>query len=97
MAYGMVIRDVAAAEALHARDWYEKARAGLGKRFHEAVSIALDDVQAAPSKFRLHTGSYRHAPVIGFPYAVIYRMVGRTIVVVSIFHLKRKPRTRFKR
>jgi plasmid stabilization system protein ParE len=96
MAYRLVIRDMAAAEAVRARDWYEKARVGLGKRFHEAVSIALDDVQAAPAKFRLRTGSYRHAPVIGFPYAVIYRMDGRTVVVVSIFHLKRKPRSRFK-
>ena len=97
MPHRLVIRDAAAAEAVHARDWYEQARPGLGGRFNEALSIALDEVQAGPAKFRLRIGNYRYAPVFGFPYAVIYRVDGRTVVVVSIFHLKRKPRTRFKR
>jgi len=97
MLHRLVIRDVAAAEAVHARDWYENARKGLGERFHEALSVALDDIQASPRGFQLRSGKYRHARVIGFPYSVIYRFDGKTIVVVSVFHLKRRPRTRFKR
>jgi plasmid stabilization system protein ParE len=97
MPYRLVIRDVAAAEAIEARNWYEASRKGLGARFNEAILAGLDDVAVKPLQYPMRNGKFRYAPVFAFPYAIIYRVEGRAVVIVSVFHLKRKPRTRFKR
>jgi plasmid stabilization system protein ParE len=76
-----------------AYDWYESHRTGWGDRFAEAVQRTIDLITAFP---RIGTVKYRDVRqrlVLRFPYVVIYREVGGTIQIVSVFHTSRDPRT----
>ena len=74
-------------------DWYERRQTGLGDRFAEAVRRTIDFVTAFP---RIGTVKYRDVRqrlVLRFPYVIVYREVGGTIQIVSVFHTSRDPRT----
>jgi plasmid stabilization system protein ParE len=74
-------------------DWYERRRTGLGDQFAEAVHKTIDLITAFP---RIGTVKYRDVRqrlVPRFPYVIVYREVGGTIQIVSVFHTSRDPRT----
>jgi plasmid stabilization system protein ParE len=89
----VVFRRVARAEFLEAASWYEQQRTGLGDEFLHAVQATIDRVADSPLVFPLITGDVRRAVTRRFPYSIFFRYRGNTIIVVAIFHGRRKPRT----
>jgi plasmid stabilization system protein ParE len=88
----LVFRLGAEAEILDACRYYENSRAGLGKAFANAVSIALDRIVRAPLAPACVEDEIRRVFVRRFPYAVLYEVSPARIRVVSVLHNRRHPR-----
>ncbi|MBK7020126.1 MAG: type II toxin-antitoxin system RelE/ParE family toxin [Candidatus Microthrix sp.] len=77
--------------------WYEEQQAGLGDRFLDAVRAALDNVAQWPnsgtSAIEDPDGGIveRRVATWTFPYAIRYRTIGESIVVMAIYHQRRHP------
>lgn len=74
-----------------AADWYEQQRPGLGADFVARVREALHRIAANPRLYPTVQGAARKAPVVRFPYVVLYREDPREIVVIAVFHTRRDP------
>ncbi len=72
-------------------DWCNAPRAGLGKRFADAVDAALRAVAAHPLRNATVHREVRKATVKRFPFAVFYRAEPQRIEALAICHAKRDP------
>ena len=79
-------------EFLDAISYYEKARAGLGRRFKEQVERNVTRIAKCPELFRLRRGGYRRINLPVFPYYIPYVVRGETLWVLAVAHGRRKPR-----
>ena len=87
-------------DLIEAWSWYEAQQRGLGDRFVNAVDAALDKVVQWPtSGTPVNEGPGR--PVVerrvgtsGFPYLIRYRMIDEAIVVMAVYHQRRRPALR---
>lgn len=91
-----IFRPSAAADIERSYRWYEDQRVGLGDEFLEEVSVTVDAVLARPRAYPVLHRDTRRALVRRFPFALFYRTIDETIVVVACFHVQRKP-SRWKR
>lgn len=74
-------------------DYYESELFGLGYRYQSEVAKSLTRIKSYPESYQ-KIGKYSHRCLVQkFPYSVIYqhRKDTKTILVVAISHLHRKP------
>ena len=74
-----------------AQAWYAKEHKGLAKRFAKAVRDVLKRLRKMPMIHGVVVKDVRRAIVKGFPYVVIYRVVAKEVIIISIFFTKRNP------
>lgn len=86
-------RPEAQIELLEAQAWYEQRSVGLGFEFARAVDAAIARALRMPLAFPCIEGAFRHVITRKFPYSIIYHASESELVVVSLFHHRRKPRT----
>lgn len=84
-------RPEAAAEALEAADWYEARSPGLGLEFARAVDVAVSAALRAPEAYAVIEGECRRVLLRRFPYSLIFRVAAGELLVVAVFHHRRKP------
>ncbi len=91
----MEIRILAEAESeiLHAQDWYELKRAGLGFDFELCLEAAFQNILTFPEASPVWYRNTRRILLARFPYGVFNTIKDSTIFVVALFHLKRRPAT----
>ena len=78
-------------EADKSAKFYEERQGGLGKRFVEALSDAINRIRRRPELYGEVDDNIRKCRILRFPYGVIYRDTNRSIEIIAIMHLKRKP------
>jgi toxin ParE1/3/4 len=78
-------------ELVQARDWYEERVAGLGEKFFLEVESAVLSIQDSPESWPNYVRGAKRFLVHRFPFAIIYRHDDKTIQVIAIMHLKRRP------
>jgi plasmid stabilization system protein ParE len=83
----------AIAEAVSARDWYDRVREGLGTSFAEEVERVVNLIEQYPSRFPFHTDGMRRASLRRFPFSVFFEEAGDVIYVWAVFHHRRDPST----
>ena len=89
----VLVRPAAAADIENAYQWYEQQRAGLGAEFLAALRATMDLVLIHPEAFPvIHRETRRVLLRHRFPYGLLYRTHGETLVVVACMHAKREPR-----
>ena len=86
------IRPQAEQEIADAADWYEQRSPGLGAAFIHAVDTALTTISEQPLAFSPVGRGARKFVIHRYPFAIIYRATGGSIVVYSCFHGRRNPR-----
>jgi plasmid stabilization system protein ParE len=86
------IRPQAETEIAEAANWYEQHSPGLGVTFVQTIANALSLITEQPSAFTPIGRGARRFVLRRFPYAIIYRQEGGTVVVYSCFHGHRNPR-----
>ncbi len=92
------LRILAAAEAeiVQAREYLEGQGAGLGNRFLDDFSQALEAIGKEPQRFRKletlpESQPYRRALLTVFRYAVVFETLADEILVVAVCHTSREP------
>ena len=88
----LVFHRLAVEEARNAEDWYSARSLRAAARLRAAVNAAAERIVADPESHALVVGQFRQVPVKGFPFALIYRCLSATdIVVVAVAHTSRRP------
>lgn len=80
-------------ELAAARDWYERAEAGLGMELVLEVDRVLRSVAdgSLPTLPHPEVAAARRVMVQRFPYWVIVQDRGDEVVLVAVAHMKRRP------
>ncbi len=78
-------------EARAARVHYEAQRIGLGARFSKEVVATLRRVRELPLAWPEVEPPVRRALVNRFPYLLHYAVEGDTILILGVYHAKRRP------
>ena len=71
--------------------WYESKTRGLGLRFTDEVDSTVERIRLNPDLYMNVAGNIRRIQVNRFPYSVFYTTENDTLVILRIFHNKRKP------
>lgn len=88
---------LAAQEIVDAQDWYDGQHAGLGDRFlagvDGAVARALKWPRSGTPVVTARDGVVviRKLAVGGFPWVVGYEAASATLLVLAVFHQRRRP------
>ena len=78
-------------EFLDAIDYYEDARAGLGRRFKNEVDRCVLRIANHPERCALRPGDYRRINLRVFPYYIPFIVREQTLWVLAVAHSSRKP------
>jgi len=81
----------AEAEFLHAIDYYENCREGLGYEFVVEVYSAIERILAHPKAWQILEEDVRRSQVNRFPYGVLYAEEKEGVFILAIMHLHRDP------
>lgn len=90
----MKIQFLPPAEAEHLKQvvYYESRQPGLGRRYLEEVEATLNYLCEAPHRFRIvRPPDIRRLDLKVFPFAIIFRIHGETILVAAIAHHRMRP------
>jgi plasmid stabilization system protein ParE len=71
--------------------YYEQESEGLGLRFIDEVERYVGLVRDNPEAGPVIRGSVRRRLLRSFPYAILYSVQVRTIRILAIMNLKRRP------
>lgn len=95
MSYRLEIRPGALADIEAAGDWYEQQQPGLGADFSRAIRQALNALPANPLIYSVRERRRQVRWVIPprFPYRIVYRVTGDSILVVAVIHAARSEQT----
>lgn len=72
-------------------EYYEFLQKDLGYRFISEVKKSIERISFFPYTWQKITSDTRRCLVKGFPYGVIYKVYDKSIVVIAIANLHRKP------
>jgi len=87
----IVLLPAAEADYQEALAWYHARSERAATRFEEAVERALIQITEAPARWPLCDPRHRLHRLKRYPYSIVYRSEGGSIVVVAVAHAKRRP------
>lgn len=97
-AYTLTVREEAEEDIASSVIWYRhNEQAERIPRFLAAVGDCFAYIERNPRKAPKVGLGYFQFPLKGFPYFVVYRVEGREVIVLRVFHMKRDPRTKLRR
>lgn len=88
---------LAATKFVDAQAWYEQQMPALGDRFLAAVEATVERILSWPNAGTPvvvdHDGAVtnRKTPIGGFPWAVGYEVADSIVIVLAVFHQRRRP------
>ena len=97
MSLPFTLHSLAELDVLGAWEWYEQQRPGLGDRFVMSVGAAIVRASRWPNAGTpaIHDDNgevvERRVATAGFPYAVRYRVTDGQLVVMAVYHRRRRP------
>lgn len=78
-------------EAIDSARYYEDRLPGLGADFRAELSRSLDLLNRNPDIGVIIETPYRRLLLDRFPFSVIYRTKGSTVLILAIAHQRRRP------
>ena len=81
----------ASSEFRESVEWYESRTGELGLRFTNEIDSTIERIRLNPALYQKIIGNIRRIQVNRFPYSVFYTIDDDVLVVLRIFHNKRKP------
>ena len=97
MSLPFALHSLAEGDILSAWEWYEQQQPGLGDRFVTAVAAAIATACRWPNAGTpaIHNDAgdvvERKVVTTGFPYAMRYRATAEQLVVMAVYHQRRRP------
>jgi toxin ParE1/3/4 len=90
----LTVGRLAEQDLLHAQEWYEEQRPGLGGEFRQQVDDLFARLAQSPTAFPVVHRNVRRVVLRRFPY-LIYSVIGADgITVLACLHSGRNPRLR---
>lgn len=71
--------------------YYEQCQPGLGLEFAEEVYATIARIIEYPNAWSTLSKNSRRCLVNRFPYGVIYQIKSRTLRIIAVAHLHRRP------
>jgi len=72
-------------------DWYESKTNGLGFRFIDEIDSTIERIKLNPELYPTVADDIRKIQVNKFPFPVFYTIQDDLLVILRLFHNKRKP------
>jgi plasmid stabilization system protein ParE len=72
-------------------EYYEQCQTGLGLEFAEEVYAAIARIIQYPDAWSSLSRNSRRCLINRFPYGIIYQIKSRTLRIVAVAHLSRRP------
>lgn len=91
MKYRIVVRPEAENDLKEAYFWYEDKRQGLGYDFLLHVDAGLNFIVRNPNIHPTEYKGIRRHLIKRFPYKIIYLVEKEKLIVLAVFHGKRRP------
>ncbi len=83
--------EAASAEFRDSVEWYELKVDGLGLRFTEEIDSTIERIKLNPELYPKAVENIRRIQVNRFPFSLFYQIEDDVLVILRIFHNKRKP------
>jgi len=96
-AYKIVILENAVKELEDACKYYNDKVIGLGFELENEVFTVFELIHDNPNIFPIKFAHIHEAVVSRFPFIITYEVIGKQIIVLSIFHTKQNPNKKTKR
>ena len=94
MKYQLQVDRRAFLEMQEAYDYYEGEQNGLGERFKTEIEKSLLSITTYPFRYSKIEDEIRQCIVHRFPFVIVYEVFKEVIVVYSLFHTKRNPKSK---
>jgi plasmid stabilization system protein ParE len=72
-------------------DWYESKTNGLGLRFTDEIDSTIERIRLNPELYPAVAEDIRKIQVNKFPFSIFYTIQDDLLVILRLFHNKRKP------
>ncbi len=72
-------------------EWYESRAKDLGLGFTGEIDCTVERIKLNPDLYQVVTENIRRIQVNRFPYSLFYKTEDDILVILRIFHNKRKP------
>ena len=96
MAYTLVVKEEAQADALEAYLYYEGRSVGLGERFLNELTLRYQQIAENPQHYSyLHKDkekTLRRVKIKHFPYLIIYDCTGEDVTVYVVQNCYKTPK-----
>ena len=97
MKFRLVISNSAYSDLEEAIGYYEIKVKGLGKRMEGDFWKSVELIQKRPLAYRIKYKYCRQLMLRKFPYAIVYEIFDKEIVIYRVAHLKMEPKKRYKK
>ena len=74
-----------------AKDWYFSRSAAAASDFADEMERAVELILDGPDRWPNHLHGTRRFLLRRFPFLVVYRVLGDSVLVVAVAHAARKP------
>lgn len=89
--YKLIVTEAAVIQLEDACLFYESRKTGLGNELEKEIIELLRHIEANPFLFSIKFATMREAVVKRFPFIIVYEILDKDILVVSVFHTKQNP------
>jgi hypothetical protein len=96
MSYQLHISNYAIEQINNAADWFEKEKAGLGKLFVDDFFLSIDYIILNPFACQKRYKQFRIKFLEKFSFGIHYKINGKTIAVMAVFHTSQSDENWFK-
>ncbi len=94
--YSILFTELAEREYLEAFYYYEEQLPGLGKKLEHELDVIIKSIAKNPFLFQRKFKHYREVLLKKFPYFIVYEIIGNSVIINSVFHTSRNPKTKIK-
>jgi plasmid stabilization system protein ParE len=89
MIYSLSIAEAAENDIRDAFMWYEEQKEGLGKRFEEHITKAMESIRSSPVKTQIRYNNTRIFFQDKFPFGIHFQIIENQVLIVAVFHTSR--------
>lgn len=97
MKYTINFHKQASEDFQESKDWYAEISEKLAERFESSVHSAIGIIAEAPSQFKKNSKNYHLYSLKKFPFLIVYKVYGETILIYAIYHHKRNPKKKYRK
>jgi len=99
LSYQVTFRPIASEEYSDAIKWYEQRSVLAAEKFVKAVDEKLDRISSRPRQYKNLFRNYYEVSTNKYPYTIVYFIEDllQRVVIVAIYHHKRRPQKKYRK